>query len=60
MTRITLVGSLFLGLVAVLPIVVRSATGITALAIGGTSLLIVVSVVIDLVRKVDAQIALHE
>lgn len=59
-TRITLVGSIFLGLVAVLPLVVRSSTGITAFAIGGTSLLIVVSVVIDLIRKVDAQISLHE
>jgi preprotein translocase subunit SecY len=46
-------------LVAVLPLIVQSATGITAFAIGGTSLLIVVSVVIDLIRKVDAQIALH-
>lgn len=59
-TRITLVGSLFLGFVAVLPIIVQSTTGITAVAIGGTSLLITVSVVIDLIRKVDAQIALHE
>jgi preprotein translocase subunit SecY len=59
-TRITLVGSIFLGLVAVLPLIVRSSTGITAFAIGGTSLLIVVSVVIDLIRKVDAQISLHE
>ncbi|MDQ5931040.1 MAG: preprotein translocase subunit SecY [Patescibacteria group bacterium] len=59
-TRITLVGSIFLGLVAVLPLIIQSATGITAFAIGGTSLLIVVSVVIDLIRKVDAQIALHE
>lgn len=59
-TRITLVGSLFLGIVAVLPLIVRSATGITAFAIGGTSLLITVSVVIDLMRKVDAQVSLHE
>ncbi len=59
-TRITLVGSLFLGIVAVLPLVVRSGTGITAFALGGTSLLIVVSVVIDLIRKIDAQISLHE
>ncbi|HRH25257.1 MAG TPA: preprotein translocase subunit SecY [Candidatus Paceibacterota bacterium] len=59
-TRITLVGSLFLGIVAVLPLIVRSTTGITAFAIGGTSLLIVVSVVIDLIRKVDAQVSLHE
>ncbi|MCC7436567.1 preprotein translocase subunit SecY [Candidatus Nomurabacteria bacterium] len=59
-TRITLVGSLFLGAVAVLPLIIQSATGITSFAIGGTSLLIVVSVLIDLIRKVDAQIALHE
>lgn len=59
-TRITLVGSLFLGIVAVLPIIVRSATGITAFAIGGTSLLITVSVIIDLVRRIDAQVAMHE
>lgn len=59
-TRITLVGSVFLGVVAVLPIVVQSATGVAAFAIGGTSLLIVVSVVIDLIRKIDAQIALYE
>lgn len=59
-TRITLVGSVFLGLVAVLPLIIRSTTGITAFAVGGTSLLITVSVVIDLMRKVDAQISLHE
>lgn len=59
-TRITLVGSVFLGLVAVLPLLVQKATGITAFAIGGTSLLIVVSVVIDLIRKIDAQVAMQE
>lgn len=59
-TRITLVGSMFLGIVAVLPLIVQSTTGVTAFAVGGTSLLIVVSVVIDLIRKIDAQVALHE
>jgi preprotein translocase subunit SecY len=59
-TRITLVGSLFLGIVAVLPLIIRSATGITAFAIGGTSLLIVVSVVIDLIRRMSAQVAMTE
>jgi preprotein translocase subunit SecY len=59
-TRITLVGSLFLGIVAVLPLIVRATTGITAFALGGTSLLIVVSVVIDLVRRMSAQVAMHE
>ncbi|HVY36251.1 MAG TPA: preprotein translocase subunit SecY [Candidatus Paceibacterota bacterium] len=59
-TRITLVGSIFLGIVAVLPLVVRTTTGITAFAIGGTSILITVSVIIDLIRRVDAQIAMQE
>jgi preprotein translocase subunit SecY len=59
-TRITLVGSLFLGIVAVLPLVVQSITHIAALAIGGTALLIVVQVVLDLIRKIDAQISMRE
>lgn len=60
LTRITLVGALFLGLVAVLPIVVQNVSGITALSVGGTSLLIAVSVVIDLIKKLDGQISLRE
>lgn len=60
LTRITFVGALFLGLIAVLPLVVQAITGITALAIGGTALLIVVSVVIDLIKKIDAQLSLRE
>ena len=59
-TRITLVGSLFLGIVAILPTVVQTATGVTAFTVGGTSLLITVSVVIDLIRRVDAQVAMQE
>lgn len=59
-TRITLVGSLFLGVIAVLPLIVKSTTGITAFAIGGTSLLITVSVIIDLIRRVDAQVEMNE
>jgi preprotein translocase subunit SecY len=59
-TRLTLVGATFLGLIAVLPIGMQMATGITALAIGGTAVLIVVSVVLDLIRRVDAQLSLRE
>ncbi len=59
-TRITLVGALFLGVVAVLPLAMRAITGIEALAIGGTALLITVVVVTDLVKKIDAQITLRE
>jgi preprotein translocase subunit SecY len=60
LTRITLFGALFFGMIAVLPIAVRSITGITAISIGGTALLIVVSVVIDLVKKLDAQLSARE
>ena len=59
-TRLTLVGALFLGVIAVLPLILRSLTGIQALAIGGTALLIVVSVVIDLIKKVDSQVSARE
>lgn len=59
-TRITLVGALFLGGVAVLPLIMQALTNVSALAIGGTALLIVVSVVLDIVRKVDAQVSLRE
>lgn len=60
LTRITLVGALFLGVIAVLPLAVQGITGIQSLAIGGTALLIVVSVVLDLVKKVDAQLSMRE
>ena len=59
-TRITLVGALFLGIIAVLPIAMQSVTGIKTLTIGGTALLIVVSVILDLARRVDAQISIRE
>lgn len=59
-TRITMVGALFLGVVAVLPLIMQSLTGLATLAIGGTALLIVVQVVLDLVRKIEAQISLRE
>ena len=59
-TRITLVGALFLGFIAVLPLAIQASTGITSFAIGGTALLIVVSVVIDLIKKIDAQISIRE
>ncbi|MEQ1561294.1 MAG: preprotein translocase subunit SecY [Nitrospira sp.] len=60
LTRLTLVGALFLGLIAVLPLIMSSVTGITAISVGGTSLLIVVSVVIDLIKKIDSQVSIRE
>lgn len=58
--RITLIGAVFLGLIAVLPLAVRAMTGLVALTIGGTALLIVVSVVLDLVKKIEAQAVMRE
>lgn len=59
-TRINLTGSLFLGVIAVLPLVVQEITGLNALIIGGTSLLIIVSVVIEIVKQVEAQLAVRD
>ena len=59
-TRITLAGALFLGIVAVLPIVVQNITGITTLVVGGTAVLIVVSVAIETMRQIEAQLTMRE
>lgn len=60
MNRITLAGSVFLGLIAVLPLVVKAFTGIQALAVGGTSVLIVVSVVIEIVKQIESQLVMRD
>ena len=60
LNRITLIGALFLGLIAVLPLVMQATTGIVALTIGGTGLLIVVSVVLETVKQVEAQLVMRE
>lgn len=59
-SRVTLPGATFLGFVAVIPFVVQGLTGITAILVGGTALLIGVQVLVDLIRKVDAQVSLRE
>jgi len=58
--KILLAGALFLGVIAVLPIIIQPMTGMTSLAIGGTSLLIVVSVVIDIVKQIDSQLTMRD
>lgn len=55
-TRITVAGALFLGAIAVLPSLAQSLTGIQSLAIGGTSVLIVVSVVLETAKQVQSQL----
>ena len=58
--RITLPGACFLGLLAVSPSIIQGLTGITTLVLGGTALLIAVQVILDLTRKIDAQVSLRE
>lgn len=59
-TRTTLVGALFLGLIAVLPSLVQNFTGIASITVGGTGILIVVSTIIDIIKKTDAQIGMRQ
>ena len=60
LTRITTVGGLFLATIAVLPIIMQSITGVATLAMGGTAVLIVVNVIIDILKKIDAQVTMRE
>ena len=60
MNRIILAGALFLGLIAVLPLIIRPLTGFASLTIGGTSLLIVVAVIIETVKQIDAQLVMRD
>jgi len=58
--KIILVGALFLGVIAILPLLMRYFTGVQAYSVGGTSLLIVVSVVIETVKQIEAQLTMRE
>jgi preprotein translocase subunit SecY len=60
LNRITLAGSLFLGVIAVLPVAIQAWSGNQNFVIGGTSLLIIVSVVIETVKQVESQSTMRE
>ncbi|HMN19118.1 MAG TPA: preprotein translocase subunit SecY [Candidatus Moranbacteria bacterium] len=60
MNRITLAGALFLGAIAVLPMIVQGATNIATLQIGGTSILIAVSVVIETIKQIEGQLVMRD
>ena len=61
LNRITLIGALFLGVIAIVPLIVNICTGsqIGSLAFGGSSLLIVVGVVLETVREIEAQMTMR-
>jgi len=60
MNRVTLSGAIFLGLIAVLPFLVQGFTNIGSVSIGGTGLLIVVSVVIETMKQIESQLVMRD
>ena len=58
--RILLAGATFLSIIAVLPLVVQEITGSQNLVVGGASVLIVVAVVIDMVKQIEAQVSMRQ
>ena len=62
LNRVLLIGAIFLGTIAVLPSIIGGITGVTTFRflIGGTSLLIVVAVVLETVRQIEAQLKMRE
>lgn len=58
--RITLFGAIFLGLVAILPNLTQILTGISVLTIGGTALLIVVAVALEMMQQLESQLVIRE
>lgn len=59
LVRITLAGALFLGIIAILPSILRMATNIQTLTVGGTGVLIVVSVVLETIKSIEAQLVMR-
>lgn len=59
LTRITLAGAVFLGIIAVLPSLARNITNVASLTIGGTGILIVVSVVLETTKVLESQIVMR-
>ena len=59
LSRITFFGAIFLGVVAIMPIVFERVTGFTNLGIGGTSVIIVVGVALETVKQIEAQMIMR-
>ncbi|MBU0709058.1 preprotein translocase subunit SecY [Patescibacteria group bacterium] len=59
-TRITLVGAVFLGLVAILPMLIPRFTGITTFTMGGTGILIVVSVIVETSKQLESMLVMRD
>jgi preprotein translocase subunit SecY len=60
LSRVTLIGAIFLGFVAILPSFFQNFVGVQNLAIGGTGILIVVSVVLEATRDLESQLVMKK
>jgi preprotein translocase subunit SecY len=58
-SKITLFGAIYLGIIAVLPIVLGAIVNDTRFSFGGTSIIIVVSVALETVAAIEAQLMMH-
>lgn len=59
LTRLTLAGALFLGLIAILPSIAQGLTGLNTLTVGGTGILIVVSVILETTKQLEAMMVMR-
>jgi len=59
LNRITLVGAIFLGLIAILPSIAQGLTGIATMSIGGTGILIVVSVILETTKQLESMLVMR-
>ncbi len=59
LTRITLAGAIFLGTIAIFPTIGRAFTNVQTLMLGGTGVLIVVSVVLETIKAIEAQLVMR-
>jgi len=57
--RLTLVGGIFLGIVAIMPFIITEVTRVEAIAFGGTGLLIVVSVILETAKQLESQLIMR-
>jgi len=58
-SRITLIGSLFLAFIAIVPLIFSNLTGLTGLMMGGTSVIILVGVALETMRQLESQLMMR-
>ena len=59
LSKVTRVGAIFLGIIAIFPIIFQNLTGLTGLSLGGTTILIVVGVALETVRALESQMMMR-